>query len=94
MLLWISPSGAQFQMPREDPVPNLTAFEDLDFSFRLPGDQTTWTCKADIERIFAYDPHEHPVYGMTLKLKGFSDEQLMQMYQMIRAKLGMPALPE
>lgn len=90
-LLWLSTKGCQYQIPIEEEIPRLDMMSDLPISFRLPGDQNTWSCKADVERIYAYDPQEREVYGMVLSFKDFDVEQMEKLSTYLQARQGVPA---
>jgi hypothetical protein len=76
----------------EGEVPDLKNFSDIPMSFRLPGDQNIWKCNIEVVRLYAYDEHDRPVYGMVLRFKNFTNEQheQMQQYLLARKNAGNP----
>jgi|GEM_PF-531836 len=87
-------TGANIRIPMEETLPDIHYFLNVPFSFRLPGDQTTWRCKADINRIYSYDENEKPVYGLELKLKELSKEQLLQFQTYLDSRRGGGQIPQ
>lgn len=71
-------TGLHIRIPVEESIPEFTLFMNLPMAFRLPNDQTTWKFKVDIERIYANDEKDHPVYGFEVKFKNMTKEQNLQ----------------
>jgi hypothetical protein len=84
----LSEKGFDFRISLEGAIPDLQYFHDIPMSFRLPNDQTTWKCSIDIERIYAFDEHDRPVYGMEVKFKDLTKEQKQQLQAYIKARIN------
>jgi hypothetical protein len=78
-LIKLSDVDAKIHIPINEEIPDLNVFSKIPMSFRLPGDQTTWSCNVDITRIFAYDKKDNQIYGMHLLFRDFTDEQKEQL---------------
>ncbi|MBN1901865.1 hypothetical protein JW926_11135 [Candidatus Sumerlaeota bacterium] len=74
----IHDAGLHIRIPHGEAIPDLTLFANLPMAFRLPNDQTTWNCNVDIERIYAYDEKDSPLYGLEVKFKNLTKEQNLQ----------------
>jgi hypothetical protein len=74
----IHDSGLHIRIPAGEQTPDFMFFMNQPMAFRLPNDQTTWNLSVDIERIYAYDEKDHPVYGLEVKFKHLTKEQHLQ----------------
>ena len=92
LLRFLSMDSATIHLSMEGEVPDLKNFFDIPMSFRLPGNQNIWKCNTDVARLYAYDEHDRPVYGMVLRFKNFTNEQheQMQQYLLARKNAGAP----
>jgi len=92
LLRFLSMDSATILLSMEGEIPDLKVFFDIPMSFRLPKDQNIWKCTVDIVRLYAYDEHDRPVYGMVLRFKNFTTEQheQMQQYLVSRKNTGTP----
>lgn len=86
MLRKISEDRAIIELPMDVELPDLKLFDDIPMAFRLPGDQNTWNCLVDVNRIYPMDEHEQPVYGLELIFKNFTKEQKMQIQAYLLAR--------
>lgn len=79
-LLQIDENGLIFELPQNQPIPHLEVYFNLPFVCRLPGDnQTTWNFNIDVDRIYALDPKENPVYGMKAEFINMTREKEEQL---------------
>jgi hypothetical protein len=86
LLRFLSMDSATIHLSMDGEVPNLINYFDIPMSFRLPGDQNIWKCNIDVVRLYAYDEHDRPVYGMVLRFKNFTKEQLEQIQHYLQAR--------
>jgi c-di-GMP-binding flagellar brake protein YcgR len=96
VLYEISDHGVHIRISIEKPIPILHYFQDVPMSFNLPGDASPWSCQVDIARIYAYDEHENPVYGLEVKFKNLTKEQKLQLQHYLqtqRQNVPKPAVP-
>jgi len=86
MLCEVFDRGLHIRIPIEKPIPTIHYFQDVPMSFNLPGDASLWNCQVDVERIYAYDEHENPVYGLEVKFKNLTKEQKLQLQTYLQAR--------
>ena len=86
MLKKISEDRIIIELPMDVDLPDLKQFDDVPMAFRLPGDQNTWNCMVEVNRIYPLDERDNPVYGMELILKNFTKEQKMQIQEYLLAR--------
>ena len=86
MLYEVFDAGLHIRISIDKQVPILHQFQDIPMSFTLPGDPAPWNCRVDVERIYAYDEKERPVYGIEVKLKHLTKEQKLQLANYLQAR--------
>jgi len=82
----ISEDRAIIEIPMDVDIPDLKQFDNIPMAFRLPGDQDTWNCAVDVNRIYPMDEHDSPVYGIEVIFRNFTKEQKMQIQAYLLAR--------
>lgn len=82
----ISEERIILELPMDVDLPDFKQFDEIPMAFRLPGDQNTWNCMVDVNRIYPMDEHDQPIYGLELIFKNFTKEQKMQMQAYLLAR--------
>ncbi len=82
----LSLSGARFELPNGNPIPQLFHFHDIPFKMQIPGTQDIIDAIIDIVRIYTRDENDNPVYGFAIEFQEISKEHRMKLEDYIRAK--------
>lgn len=88
----LSMSGARFEVPNGNPIPQIIHFHNQPLQMQLPGQKETINAIVDIIRIYTRDEHDQPTYGFAVEFKSINQEDRLKLENYIKARCA-PVTP-